>query len=112
MTREPKAAPIAPPAASPAPGAPPAVAAPCDRPPLQPSLVAELLRRAPGHDLVVPVSEEFPQPLCAVYSQACREAFRQQLGTGHYKITAAFGPLKPLYLKPEDWRPFDPEALP
>jgi len=91
--------------------APYAVAVACDMPLLQPSLVAELLRRAPGHDLVVPVSEEFPQPLCAVYSQACREAFRRQLETGNYKITAAFGRLKPLYLKPEDWRPFDPEGL-
>jgi len=91
--------------------APYAIAVACDMPLLQPTLVAELLRRAPGRDLVVPVSEEFPQPLCAVYSKACVEPFRRQLEAGEYKITAAFGFLRPLYLRPADWRPFDPEGL-
>lgn len=91
--------------------APYAIAVACDMPLLRPALVAELLRRAPGRDLVVPVSEEFPQPLCAVYSKACLEPFRSQLEAGEYKITAAFGRLRPLYLRPDDWRPFDPDGL-
>lgn len=88
-----------------------AVVVACDMPLLQPKLIAELLRLAPDHDLVVPVSEEFPQPLCAVYSKACLDAIRAQLDAGNYKITAAFGLLRPLYLRPDDWRPFDPEGL-
>ena len=83
----------------------------CDMPLLQPRLIEELLRLAPGHDLVVPVSEESPQPLCAVYSKACLEPMRRQLEAGSFKITGFFGHLKPLYLQPEDWRPFDPQGL-
>ncbi len=91
--------------------APYALAVACDMPLLQRKLVAELLRLAPGHELVVPVSEEFPQPLCAVYAKTCLDAFRRQLESGNFKITAAFGYLKPLYLRPDGWRPFDPEGL-
>ena len=83
----------------------------CDMPLLQPRLIEELLRLARGHDLVVPVSEEFPQPLCSVYSKACLEPIKRQLDAGSYKITGFFGNLKPLYLRPDDWRPFDPEGL-
>lgn len=91
--------------------APYGVVVACDMPLLQPRLIVELLRLAPGHDLVVPVSEEFPQPLCAVYSKACLEPMRRQLEAGSYKITGFFGYLKPLYLQPDDWRPFDPDGL-
>jgi molybdopterin-guanine dinucleotide biosynthesis protein A len=83
----------------------------CDMPLLQPRLIEELLRLAPGHDLVVPVSEEFPQPLCAVYSKACLEPIKRQLDAGSYKITVFFGNLEPLYMRPDDWRPFDPDGL-
>jgi len=91
--------------------APRAVAVACDMPLLRRELVAELLRLAPDHDLVVPVSEEFPQPLCAVYAKACLEPIRQQLETGNFKITGFFGRLRPRYLQPPEWRPFDPEGL-
>jgi molybdenum cofactor guanylyltransferase len=83
----------------------------CDMPLLQPRLIAELLRLGPDYDLIVPVSEEYPQPLCAVYAKACLEPMRRQLEAGNYKITAFFGSLKPHYLRPDDWRPFDPEGL-
>jgi molybdopterin-guanine dinucleotide biosynthesis protein A len=91
--------------------APHAVVVACDMPLLQPALIAELLRLAPEHDLVVPVSEDFPQPLCAAYSKAFIDAAKRQLDAGNYKITAVFGALKPLYLRPDDLRRFDPEGL-
>jgi molybdopterin-guanine dinucleotide biosynthesis protein A len=91
--------------------APAALAVACDMPLLQRPLVAELLRLAPAHDLVVPVSEEFPQPLCAVYAKVCLGPMRRQLDTGKYKITGFFGFVSPLYLQPDEWRRFDPEGL-
>jgi molybdopterin-guanine dinucleotide biosynthesis protein A len=83
----------------------------CDMPLLQPQLIQELIRLGPGHDLVVPVSEDFPQPLCAVYAKACLQPMKRQLDAGSYKITGFFGNLKPLYLRPDDWRRFDPDGL-
>jgi molybdopterin-guanine dinucleotide biosynthesis protein A len=90
--------------------APFGVAVACDMPLLQPRLLAEIVRLAGEHDLVVPVSEEFPQPLCAAYGKACLPPIREQIEKGDYKITAFFGKLRPRYLRPDDWRPLDPEG--
>ncbi len=91
--------------------APFAVAVACDMPLLRRPLVAELLRLAAAHDLVVPVSQDFPQPLCAAYGKACLGPMRMQLEAGQFKITGFFGYLKPLYLQPAQWRRFDPDGL-
>lgn len=87
------------------------VALACDMPLLQPALVAELVRLAPAHDLVVPVSDGFPQPLCAAYSRACLGPIQRQIEAGNYKITGFFGDLRPFYMQPEQWRVFDPEGV-
>ena len=78
---------------------------------LQRGLIGELLRLEPDHDLVVPVDEEFPQTLCAVYSKACLEPIRRQIESGSFKITAFFDSLRPRYLAPNEWRRFDAEGL-
>lgn len=83
----------------------------CDMPLLQRPLITELLRLAPEYDLVVPVSEEFTQPLCAVYSKACLEPMRRQLESGALKVTGFFQYLMPRYVLPDEWRTFDPDGL-
>lgn len=87
-----------------------AIALATDMPLVQAGLIAELVRQADGHDVVIPVSEEYPQPLCSVYSKACIGPMRKLLESGQYKISAVFGLVRPRYLQPEDWRPFDPEG--
>ncbi|HLF72180.1 MAG TPA: molybdenum cofactor guanylyltransferase [Dehalococcoidia bacterium] len=91
--------------------APHAVVVACDMPLLQPALIAELLRLAPAHDLVVPIKGILPEPLCAAYSKAFIDAAKRRLDAGEYKITDVFEAVQPLYLRPDDWRPFDPEGL-
>jgi molybdenum cofactor guanylyltransferase len=88
-----------------------AVAFACDMPLLQRPLVEELIRLAPGHDIVVPVREGFPEPLCAAYSRTCLAPIQEQIDSGNYKIAGFYGRLRPLYLSPEVWRAFDPEGL-
>lgn len=47
--------------------------------------LAELVRES---DAVVPVSPGGPEPLCAAYGPACRDAIRRALARGAYKLTA------------------------
>ncbi|HET7291344.1 MAG TPA: molybdenum cofactor guanylyltransferase [Vicinamibacteria bacterium] len=47
--------------------------------------LAELVR---DFDAVVPISPGGPEPLCAAYGPACREAVRRALDRGAYKLTA------------------------
>jgi len=87
-----------------------AVTVACDMPLLQPALLAELLRLAPGHDAVVP-HNGLPEPLCAVYAQSCLPAIEQRINAAAYKVTGFFDSIDVLYLQPEDWRRFDPDGL-
>ena len=90
--------------------APHAITLACDMPLLQPALLAELLRVAPGHDAVVPLNR-LPEPLCAVYAASCLPAIEQCIEAGSYKLTGFLEAVDVLYLNPESWRSFDPEGV-
>ena len=83
----------------------------CDMPLVAPALVEELFRLAREVDVVMPLGEEFPEPLCAVYGRACLPAIRDQLERGRLKITGFLGAVRVRYLRQEEWRPLDPEGL-
>ena len=76
----------------------------CDMPLVVPALVEELFRLAPEADVVMPLGEEFPEPLCAVYSRACLAAVREQLEARRLKITGFLGGVRVRYLRREEWR--------
>jgi molybdopterin-guanine dinucleotide biosynthesis protein A len=89
-----------------------AVTVACDMPLLQPALLSELLRLAPGHDAVVPVNEGgLPEPLCAVYAKTCLPAIKQRIDAGAFKVTVFFESVDVLYVEPAAWRRFDPDGL-
>lgn len=88
-----------------------ALAVACDAPLLQPSLLRELLRLAPGHDAVVPLAEGLPQTLCAAYSQACLDPMRRRLEAGELRLASVLDDVATRYLTPEEWRRFDAEGL-
>jgi molybdopterin-guanine dinucleotide biosynthesis protein A len=54
------------------------------------ALLAHLVSCLSGHDAVVPVSEKGPEPLCAVYGEACRPHIRRRLESGERKASAFF----------------------
>lgn len=83
----------------------------CDMPLLQPALLSELLRLAPGHDLVTPLHDGLPEPLCAVYTKACLEPIRSRLENGAYKVSGFYSDVHALYVSEEQWRAFDPAGL-
>jgi len=88
-----------------------AIAVACDMPLLQPELVAELLRLSAAADVVVPLAEDFAQPLCAVYAKACLEPMRRCLDDGRFKLMGFYGDVRVVEVLPEVWRRFDPAGL-
>ena len=62
----------------------------CDMPFVKPAFLRFLCETAAEADVVIPRNTEDFQPLCAVYSQACREAIRQRIEAGQLKITGFF----------------------
>jgi molybdopterin-guanine dinucleotide biosynthesis protein A len=83
----------------------------CDLPLLQPVLLRELLRLAPGHDAVVPVNGGLPEPLCAVYRARCNEPARRLLDEGSYKVAGLFERVETLLIAEPEWRRLDPDGL-
>ena len=81
----------------------------CDMPLLQPTLLTELLRLAPGHDAVVPLRDGLPEPLCAVYSTVCLEPARALLERGSFKVAGIFDGIDALLVPETDWRPLIPK---
>jgi molybdopterin-guanine dinucleotide biosynthesis protein A len=60
---------------------------PCDAPFLHPGVIKAILDEIePDTDVVVPVSGQYYQPLCAVYSKRCLPYIERQLDVGNFKI--------------------------
>jgi len=83
----------------------------CDMPLLRPALVAELFRLAPAYDVVVPVADDFAQPLCAVYSKACLGPMKQRLDAGRFKLMGFYEDVRVLEAPPDVWRRLDPDGV-
>jgi molybdopterin-guanine dinucleotide biosynthesis protein A len=62
----------------------------CDMPFVKADFLRFLGDMAAEADVVIPRNAEDFQPLCAVYSQACREPIRQRIAAGRLKITGFF----------------------
>jgi molybdopterin-guanine dinucleotide biosynthesis protein A len=62
----------------------------CDMPFVKATFLRFLCDIAAEADVVVPRNAGDFQPLCAVYSQVCREPIRHQIEAGRLKITAFF----------------------
>ena len=62
----------------------------CDMPFVKPTFLRFLCRTAAEADVVIPRNAEDFQPLCAVYSQVCRDTIRHTIEVGQLKITGFF----------------------
>ena len=84
----------------------------CDLPLLQSNLLAGLLLlESDDHDAVVPTNDIFlPEPLCAVYSTRCLSAIEAQLRDGVLKVALFLDQVRVRYVRPAEWRAWDPEG--
>jgi len=81
--------------------------------PLVPAaLLTALVAAAEGSDAVVPVLAGRPEPLCAVYTAACRGPVGRAVREGRLKMTAFWPDVRVRVVPPEELRAFgDPSSL-
>jgi molybdopterin-guanine dinucleotide biosynthesis protein A len=80
----------------------------CDLPFFSPALGAFMLalQADSAADVVIPMHDDLLEPLCAVYSTACRAVIRQRLGAGRRKVASILPDLRVRYVPEEEYRSF------
>jgi molybdopterin-guanine dinucleotide biosynthesis protein A len=83
----------------------------CDMPFAKPAFLRFLCEMAAAADVVIPRNAEDFQPLCAVYSQVCREPIRQKIDAGRLKITGFFDQVRVRVIEGELLTRYDPHDV-
>src|ERR671923_2138423 len=83
----------------------------CDMPFVKPAFLRFLCETAAEADVVIPRNAEDFQPLCAVYSQVCREPIRQKIEASRLKITGFFDQVRVRIIEGELLARYDPHDI-
>ncbi len=83
----------------------------CDMPFISGRLARRLAELRGGHDAVVPVIDEYQEPLFAVYSKTTLSHAGEALRGGRLGLHRLFNDLDVLYVSEEELRACDPELL-
>ncbi|MEW6185265.1 MAG: molybdenum cofactor guanylyltransferase [Thermodesulfobacteriota bacterium] len=84
----------------------------CDMPFIKPEIIRLLLDDLdPKWDVVVPVTSEGYQPLCALYSKRCLKVIEDQVRQGNMKISRLYSKVKIRKIPEEPLRKVDPELI-
>jgi molybdenum cofactor guanylyltransferase len=83
----------------------------CDMPFVKPEFLRFLCDTAAEADVVIPRNDEDFQPLCAVYSQVCREPIRQKIEASRLKITGFFDQVRVRIIEGELLARYDPHDI-
>ncbi|MCA9868004.1 MAG: molybdenum cofactor guanylyltransferase [Anaerolineae bacterium] len=82
----------------------------CDMPWLNRPLLDYMAGLRGSADVIVPRWDKFPEPLHAVYSQACLGPIREKLEAQMYKITAFYGRVAVRFVERAEIEAFDPQG--
>ncbi len=89
-----------------------ALMVPCDAPFLKPELIRVLLDAVtPGVDVVVPMIDDYYQPLCAIYAKSCLPYIEAQLKNGNYRIFDFYDRVNLKVIRAERLKEADGELL-
>lgn len=80
----------------------------CDMPFVKPEFLRLLCEMAVDADVVIPRNAEDFQPLCALYSEACRDPIRTRIDAGRLKITGFFDQVRVRVIEGELLARYDP----
>jgi len=83
----------------------------CDMPFVKPEFLRFLCDTAGEADVVIPRNAEDFQPLCAVYSQVCREPIRQKIEAERLKITGFFDQVRVRVIEGDFLTHYDPHDV-
>ena len=83
----------------------------CDMPFLDASLLRYMISLAPGHDVVVPRTEQGVEPLHALYSKTCLPAMEGLLQRDTLKVIAFYSQVRVRYVEQAEIETLDPQHL-
>ena len=83
----------------------------CDMPFLNTEMLAHMLSKREGYDIVVPVLDGRPEPTHAVYSKACLPYMERRLQANELKIAGFFDEVRVNYVSQDEVERFDREHL-
>ena len=83
----------------------------CDMPFLQPALLRAMADLGEGWDVVIPLRDGYPEPLCALYGKACEAPIRRRIAAGQLKMIGFHQDVRVLRIEEKRWRAWDPEGL-
>lgn len=79
----------------------------CDLPFLTTAFLRHLTARARGTAALVPWTAGGPEPLCAMYDQACAEPIRARLARGERRVSDLAHAMRVTRIEPSEVAPFD-----
>ena len=82
----------------------------CDMPFLSTAFISFLLSQTGRHDIIVPVTADGYQPLCALYSRHCLPSILRLLLLDKLKITGFYKDMQVLSIGDDQISPFNPEG--
>lgn len=82
----------------------------CDMPFIQPDLLKHMVSLAQDWDVVVPLVDEYPEGLHALYSRKCLDAIHPRLLAGQLKVVGFYADVRVRYLKEAEYASLDPDA--
>jgi molybdopterin-guanine dinucleotide biosynthesis protein A len=84
----------------------------CDMPFLKREMIQLLIKNLePKWDVIVPVTKEGYQPLCALYSKRCLKIIEDQVSKGDMKISRLYSKIKVKKIAEESLRQIDPDLI-
>lgn len=91
-------------------GRPHVFVAGCDMPLLQPALIHGLASMVEDWDVVVPVKDGYPEPLCAFYGKKCAPHIEKSISAGRLKMIGFHEGVRVRRVEEAVWREWDAEG--
>ncbi len=82
----------------------------CDMPLLRPALIRGLASMVEDLDVVIPVKDDYPEPLCAIYGKKCELSIEQSISAGRLKMIGFHEQVRVRRVEEAIWRMWDPEG--
>ena len=82
----------------------------CDMPLLQPALIYGLAGLVDDWDVVVPIKNDYPEPLCAFYGKKCAPHIEESISRGRLKMIGFHEQVRVRRVEEAAWRAWDPEG--
>ncbi len=79
----------------------------CDMPLLRPRLIVGLASMADDWDVIVPLRNNYPEPLCALYAKRCATPIAESISRGVLKMIGFHSDVRVKRVAEATWRPWD-----